>query len=44
MGIQGVPFFILLGKYAVEGAQPSQFWREALPKIAAEAAQAQGSA
>ena len=38
MGIQGVPFFILLGKYAVSGAQPPEFWREALPKIAAEAA------
>ena len=44
MGIQGVPFFIVLGKYAVEGAQPPTFWREALPKIAAEAAQAQGAA
>jgi predicted DsbA family dithiol-disulfide isomerase len=44
MGIQGVPFFIVLGKYAVEGAQPPAFWREALPKIAAEAAQAQGMA
>jgi predicted DsbA family dithiol-disulfide isomerase len=38
MGIQGVPFFILLGKYGVSGAQPPEFWREALPKIAAEAA------
>jgi len=44
MGIQGVPFFVLLGKYAVEGAQPPAFWREALPKIAAEAVQAQGTA
>jgi len=44
MGIQGVPFFILLAKYAVEGAQPPEFWREALPKIAAEAAQALGTA
>jgi len=44
MGIQGVPFFILLGKYTVEGAQPPEFWREALPKIAAEAAHAQGAA
>ena len=43
MGIQGVPFFILVGRYAVEGAQPPEFWREALPKIAAEAAQAQGT-
>jgi predicted DsbA family dithiol-disulfide isomerase len=37
MGIQGVPFFILLGKYGVSGAQPPEFWHEALPKIAAEA-------
>jgi predicted DsbA family dithiol-disulfide isomerase len=38
MGIQGVPFFIVAGKYGVSGAQPPEFWREALPKIAAEAA------
>ncbi len=37
MGIQGVPFFVLLGKYGVSGAQPPEYWREALPKIAAEA-------
>jgi predicted DsbA family dithiol-disulfide isomerase len=40
MGIQGVPFFILLQKYAVSGAQPPEFWRDALPRIAAEAATA----
>src|SRR5882724_6189580 len=40
MGIQGVPFFILLAKYGISGAQPPEFWREALPKIAAEAAAA----
>jgi len=40
MGIQGVPFFILLEKYAISGAQPPEFWREALPKIAAEASAA----
>ena len=38
MGIEGVPFFVLLGKYGVSGAQPPEYWREALPKIAAEAA------
>lgn len=38
MGIQGVPFFIVSGKYGVSGAQPPEFWREALPKIAAETA------
>ena len=37
MGIQGVPFFVLLGKYGISGAQPPEYWREALPKIAAEA-------
>jgi predicted DsbA family dithiol-disulfide isomerase len=38
MGIQGVPFFIVLGKYGISGAQPPEFWREALPKIAEAAA------
>ncbi len=38
LGIQGVPFFILLQKYGVSGAQPTEFWHDALPKIAAEAA------
>jgi predicted DsbA family dithiol-disulfide isomerase len=37
MGIQGVPFFILINKYAISGAQPPELWRDALPKIAAEA-------
>jgi predicted DsbA family dithiol-disulfide isomerase len=37
MGIDGVPFFVLAGKYGVSGAQPPEFWREALPKIADEA-------
>ena len=37
MGIQGVPFFVLLEKYGISGAQPPEYWREALPKIAAEA-------
>ena len=39
MGIQGVPFFILLAKYGISGAQPPEFWREALPKIVAEASE-----
>src|SRR5262245_17289829 len=46
MGIQGVPFFILAQKYGVSGAQPPEFWRDALPRIAAEGdgapAEAQG--
>jgi predicted DsbA family dithiol-disulfide isomerase len=37
LGIKGVPFFLLLHKYGVSGAQPPEFWRDALPKIAAEA-------
>jgi len=37
LGIKGVPFFLLLHKYGVSGAQPPEFWREALLKIAAEA-------
>jgi len=40
LGIQGVPFFILLQKYQVSGPQPPEFWRDALPRIAAEAASA----
>ena len=36
LGIRGVPFFLLIDKYAVSGAQPPQMWRDALPKIAAE--------
>lgn len=37
MGIRGVPFFLLIGKYAISGAQPPELWRDALPRIAAEA-------
>lgn len=37
MGIRGVPFFLLIDKYAVSGAQPPELWRDALPRIAAEA-------
>jgi predicted DsbA family dithiol-disulfide isomerase len=36
MGIQGVPFFIVMGKYGISGAQPPELWCDALPKIAAE--------
>jgi predicted DsbA family dithiol-disulfide isomerase len=34
LGIEGVPFFIVADKFAVSGAQPPEFWRQALPKIA----------
>ncbi len=37
MGIRGVPFFLLINKYAISGAQPPELWRDALPKIVAEA-------
>lgn len=36
MGIRGVPFFLLIDKYAISGAQPPELWRDALPRIAAE--------
>ena len=39
LGIQGVPFFVLLQKYGISGAQPPEFWRDTLPRIAAEAAE-----
>lgn len=38
MGIRGVPFFLLINKYAISGAQPPEVWIDALPQIAAEAA------
>jgi predicted DsbA family dithiol-disulfide isomerase len=41
LGIRGVPFFVLLQKYGVSGAQPPDFWRDALPRMAAEAANTQ---
>ena len=40
MGIRGVPFFLVINKYAISGAQPPELWIDALPKIAAEAAKA----
>lgn len=39
MGIRGVPYFLLINKYAISGAQPPELWVDALPKIAAEAAE-----
>ncbi len=42
MGISGVPYFVLIDKYAVSGAQPPEMWRDALPKIAAELRSASG--
>lgn len=37
MGIRGVPFFLLIDKYAISGAQPPELWIDALPRIADEA-------
>lgn len=39
MGIRGVPFFLLIDKYAISGAQPPDVWIDALPRIAAEVTQ-----
>ena len=40
MGVRGVPFFLLINKYAISGAQPPELWLDALPKIAAEVGEA----
>lgn len=33
IGVQGVPFFVLNGKYAISGAQPSEVFAGALQKV-----------
>lgn len=33
IGVQGVPFFVLDGKYALSGAQPVQMFNQALDKV-----------
>jgi predicted DsbA family dithiol-disulfide isomerase len=38
IGVQGVPFFIINGRYAVSGAQAPAMWAEALPQMIAELA------
>ncbi len=40
IGVQGVPFYVVGGKYAISGAQPSELFLRALRQVAAE----QGSA
>jgi len=37
-GIQGVPFFVLDGKYAVSGAQPAEVFAGAIARVATERA------
>jgi len=34
LGIDGVPFFLLPGRLGVSGAQPPEFWRQALARLA----------
>lgn len=36
LGINGVPFFVIDGRYGISGAQPSEHFTEALLKVAAE--------
>lgn len=36
IGIQGVPFFVINGKYALSGAQSTQTFRKALNKVQSE--------
>ena len=35
-GINGVPFFVIDGKYGVSGAQPAEVFAQALTQVAAE--------
>jgi predicted DsbA family dithiol-disulfide isomerase len=37
-GIQGVPFFVIDGRYGVSGAQPAEVFRQALAQVASERA------
>ena len=37
LGINGVPFFVIAGRYGVSGAQPAEVLREALLEAASEA-------
>ena len=39
MGVSGVPFFIIAGKYALSGAQPPEVMANALRQISAEIAE-----
>lgn len=36
IGVQGVPFFVVDGKYAISGAQPADLFLEALNKVKSE--------
>ncbi len=36
IGVRGVPFFVLDGKYGISGAQPRELFLEALNKVSAE--------
>ncbi|HEX7243072.1 MAG TPA: DsbA family protein, partial [Longimicrobiaceae bacterium] len=36
LGISGVPFFVVEGKYGISGAQPVETWLRALDQIAEE--------
>lgn len=36
IGVQGVPFFVLNGKYAISGAQGVEVFKGALEKVGAE--------
>jgi predicted DsbA family dithiol-disulfide isomerase len=40
-GVQGVPCFIVANKYAVNGAQPTEFWEEAIAELAEQTQQSE---
>lgn len=37
IGVQGVPFFVIDGRWAVSGAQPAEAWRQVLDQVGREA-------
>jgi predicted DsbA family dithiol-disulfide isomerase len=37
MGVSGVPFYVFEGKWAVSGAQSTEFFESALREVAAQA-------
>jgi predicted DsbA family dithiol-disulfide isomerase len=43
IGIRGVPFFVIGGKYAVSGAQPAELLKGAIERAAREQLQAESA-
>ncbi|GGK36426.1 DsbA family oxidoreductase [Salinarimonas ramus] len=43
IGVTGVPFFIVAGRWAISGAQPAELWREALVELSGKIAAGDGA-